>query len=312
MSLNISGEKCSVCDAYLFEEDDVVYCAECGAPHHRECYNSIGHCGLQEFHGTDKQYQKPKTETEEQTQETSQENVNTDETVCRMCGETYPQNDAGCPKCGAPNMSKMGGKFVVFDFLGGVPADMDLGDGVTADEAKMFVNSNTQRYIPKFAKFKAGKRASWNWLAFLVPCAWFASRKMYAKSALVGALQIAFTMLLLPFSKAISFLDFSDAKNYVEMSNVIMNNISSIGTTVIAVAFIGSLLNIIIRIVCGIFGDYSYRNRVITQVLKIRSDSEDKNKWYRKYGGVSLSAALIGIMAVEYLPQMFAMIFGLL
>ena len=83
----------------------------------------------------------PKTETEEQTQETSQENVNTDETVCRMCGETYPQNDAGCPKCGAPNMSKMGGKFVVFDFLGGVPADMDLGDGVTADEAKMFVNS---------------------------------------------------------------------------------------------------------------------------------------------------------------------------
>ena len=43
MSQNENKISCAVCNAYLFEEDDVVYCPVCGAPHHRECYNSIGH-----------------------------------------------------------------------------------------------------------------------------------------------------------------------------------------------------------------------------------------------------------------------------
>ena len=56
MSLNTEGVTCVRCHAYLFPEDDVVYCPVCGAPHHRECYNELGHCALEEFHGTDKQY----------------------------------------------------------------------------------------------------------------------------------------------------------------------------------------------------------------------------------------------------------------
>ena len=31
MSFNIEGEQCPVCHAYLFEDDDVVFCPECGA-----------------------------------------------------------------------------------------------------------------------------------------------------------------------------------------------------------------------------------------------------------------------------------------
>ena len=65
MSLNLSGEKCALCKAYLFEEDDVVYCPECGAPHHRECYNGIGHCALDGLHGTENQYKKPQPEEKE-------------------------------------------------------------------------------------------------------------------------------------------------------------------------------------------------------------------------------------------------------
>ena len=56
MSLNIEDKQCQLCNAYLFEDDDVVFCPECGAPHHRECYNSLGHCALEHLHGTDQQY----------------------------------------------------------------------------------------------------------------------------------------------------------------------------------------------------------------------------------------------------------------
>ena len=49
MSLNTEGVSCVRCHAYLFPEDDIVYCPVCGAPHHRECYNQLGHCALEEM-----------------------------------------------------------------------------------------------------------------------------------------------------------------------------------------------------------------------------------------------------------------------
>ena len=56
MSLKIEGCSCARCKAYLFSEDDIVYCPVCGAPHHRECYNALGHCALEELHGTENEY----------------------------------------------------------------------------------------------------------------------------------------------------------------------------------------------------------------------------------------------------------------
>ena len=43
-------DKCAYCHALLFEEDDVVYCPECGAPHHRDCYNQLGECANKANH----------------------------------------------------------------------------------------------------------------------------------------------------------------------------------------------------------------------------------------------------------------------
>lgn len=308
MSLNISGEKCALCNAYLFEEDDVVYCPECGAPHHRECYAEVGHCALEQLHGTENQYQKPV-----KVKEKPAENKNSDDNhmvLCEMCGEKYSASEDICPNCNTPNFTKTNAKFIKIDLLGGVPSDMDLGDGVTANEAKMFVAANTQRYIPKFAGFKLGKKASWNWAAFLFPCAWFSSRKMYSKGAIIGTLQIVFSMLLLPMQQAMSYFDFSEAKNYFEMSEILMQNFDKIGTVAIVTAFVGILLNFILHIICGIFADFSYKNRVITAVGEIKGE-DDKFSAYRRKGGVSLTAALIGIMAVEYLPSLFAMFIGI-
>ena len=314
MSLNLSGEKCAVCHAYLFDDDDIVYCPECGAPHHRECYEHIGHCGLQEYHGTEQQYTRPALQDTNNTEQqpVDKKTAPDGETVCGMCGETYSKNSAVCPKCGAPNIERMGGRFVNFDFLGGVPADMDLGSGVTAEEAKQFVGANTQRYIPKFASFKAGKKSSWNWLAFLTPCGWFLSRKMYAFGAFMGALQVAFQMLRIPFMNAASHFDFSDANNYMEMSEIIVQYISDIGLTALIVAFAGVILNLILHILSAVFGDVKYKGHVISAVSKIKKSSDDIDSDMRKRGGVSFIWALVGIMAVEYLPSIISTFIGII
>lgn len=310
MSLNEIIEKCAVCQAYLFPEDDVVYCPECGAPHHRDCYSSIGHCALEEFHGTENQYKKPEPVKEEKRGE--QEPVQTNVISCGMCGEKYETTEDFCPNCNTPNVSKMGGRFVAFDFLGGVSGNTDLGDGVTANEAKKFVASNTQRYIPKFANFKKGKKASWNWLAFLTPCGWLLSRKMYLLGSIIGALEVAFTMLSVPLTAALEQLDTSAARNSMEMGSLIVENISIIGTTAVYSALIGGFLSIALSVIIAVFGDKIYRNRVISKISEINRQSDDREEAYRKKGGVSIAAAALGYFAVSYLPSIIAYTLGML
>jgi len=325
MSFRHEGLTCCVCHAYLFEEDDVVYCPECGAPHHRDCYNSVGHCGLEATHGTPEQYdiikekeklaQKEK-DAEEKTAEQSFNSgrpsvrfISNDSAHCNNCDNDYPSIMNRCPRCGAPNENGSrtegfgGFNIQQFDFLGGVPSDMDLGEGVTAEEAKQFVISNTHRYIPKFASMKNGGKTSWNWFAFIFPPAWFLSRKMNKMGILSAALMIAFSLLTYPMITALAYLDTSSARNYMEIAQLITENISVIGPAALALATIGSVLNILLRIVLAIFADNIYRNHTLSTISLIKKTPDcDIKESFRKKGGTSFWGLLLGFFAVEYLP----------
>lgn len=306
MSLNTEGVSCVRCHAYLFPEDDIVYCPVCGAPHHRECYNQLGHCALEEFHGTDRQYDKVKAREEEQA---AAEMPNTGENAkglitCQMCHEKYDFALNACPKCGAPNIAKAGGSFVNFDFLGGVPADYDIGDGITADEAKRFVAANTPRYIPKFAVLNAKNKLSWNWLAFLFPCGWMLSRKMYKNGVVAGLLTVISSLFYLPFMNAINNLGTTPGETQAQIMQSIYEHLPKMGAAVIAALIAGFVLNIAVRILSALFGDYLYKQYAISSIKTIRAESEDMDYDYRKKGGVNIFLFLLGTMAVQYLPAL--------
>lgn len=310
MSLKTEGVTCVRCHAYLFDDDDVVYCPVCGAPHHRECYNELGHCALEALHGTDKQYDKLKA-AEETVPADEAERGHTGENAegeitCQMCHESYDFSLNACPKCGAPNVAKAGGSFVNFDFLGGVPADCDIGEGVTAEEAKRLVAANTPRYIPKFAVLNKKNRASWNWMAFLFPCEWMLSRKMYKNGVAAGLLTVIAYILYLPLSNAIYNLGYVGNETYTDIIGNAAEHISDIGAAVMVFAVLGFVLNLAIRIVSGVFGDYLYKTYTIDTVKLIRAESDDADYDYRKRGGVNMFLFLIGFMAVEYLQSIIA------
>ena len=309
MSLNTEGVSCVRCHAYLFPEDDIVYCPVCGAPHHRECYNQLGHCALEEFHGTDRQYDKVKAREEEQA---AAEMPNTGENAeglitCQMCHEKYDFALNACPKCGAPNIAKAGGSFVNFDFLGGVPADYDIGDGITADEAKRFVAANTPRYIPKFAVLNAKNKLSWNWLAFLFPCGWMLSRKMYKNGVIAGLLTVISSLFYLPFMNAINNLGTTPGETQAQIMQSIYEHLPKMGAAVIAGLLAGFVLNIAVRILSALFGDYLYKQYAISSIKTIRAESEDMDYDYRKKGGVNIFLFLLGTMAVQYLPALIGL-----
>ena len=45
--------KCPVCKKQFVSGDDIVVCPECGAPHHRECYEQNGKCFFEDKHSED-------------------------------------------------------------------------------------------------------------------------------------------------------------------------------------------------------------------------------------------------------------------
>ena len=49
--MELSNVKCGICDKIFQEQDDVVYCPDCGAPAHRSCWQQEGECIYADRHG---------------------------------------------------------------------------------------------------------------------------------------------------------------------------------------------------------------------------------------------------------------------
>lgn len=294
---------CSVCHAYLFEDDDVVYCPVCGAPHHRDCYKSIGHCAFEEAHGTENEYKKPQSD---QTHKTDTSDYGNNQVTCEICGAVYSAENEKCPECSAPNFKSVGGAFAQFDFLGGIPENTDLGGGVKASEARRFVFTNTRRYIPLFARINLGKKVNWNWFSFLFPCGWFLSRKMYKAGIIAGVLSVCFSMFTIPFQIAFSHYDVSSLRSYSEIFSAVTENSSEIGYSVLALFAAGFCLQLILRFICALFGDKIYRDYAIQSIGEIKKSSDDIDYDYRKKGGTNFFLLLLGFFAVQYIPSIIA------
>lgn len=292
MSQKEQNKSCVLCHAYLFDEDDVVYCPVCGAPHHRECYNSIGHCALESTHGTENQYdllkEKEKTASKKQVAE-AQAKTNNYGNDAYTPGDEIFEN--------LPHV----------DFLGGVPADYIIEDGVTAKEARNFVISNTQRYIPKFKQLSKKNKTSWNFMAFFFPCQWLLSRKMYKRGIIIGIFVIISTLMSIPFSNTLLNLGFFDLKNNAEVSQFLVNNLGNIHWASLLLVILGAVLEFVLRIVVAMLGDYWYRQYTIEKIKEIKLTSDNVAESFRKHGGVNLFMFLLGLMVLNYLPRIIAL-----
>ncbi len=278
MSQEVKDISCVRCKSYLFDDDDIVYCPVCGAPHHRECYNSIGHCALEELHGTDKEYSREKIE-KKQNGHSQKNTTQTDNT----------------------NLFSSNG-FTVFDLLGGVPADYKFDDNVVATDVKKFVLANTHRYIPKFAILNKNNKISWNWAAFLFPAPWMFSRKMYKTGIITALLTIIASIFSIPLNITINNLGIAGYDSYLGLADAIANNITKIGPLVIAFSIISIILNLIIRFTSALFSDYWYKNHSITCIKKIKNKNDDLDVGFRKLGGVNIFWFFLSSLLLEYIP----------
>ncbi len=327
MGISVEGQKCPVCGAYVFDNDDLVFCPECGAPHHRDCYEALGHCYYKDKHGTAEGYDPDAAKKEaEKKAEEANGSLFGDEppfeegaTRCRFCGEPLLRGENVCHRCRRPQNvgnagpSPFGGATIMLDPLGGVAPDEVIGE-VTAKEIKDYVVVNTQRYVPRFKVIKKEKRKSWNWAAFLVPHAWFFYRKMYVPGILVTILLVTSQLLLFPFEDLLGTLPDEARRSIPALANALTNNVGGVVTNPAFYLAMGSLvLNILVRVVGGLVGDRIYFKSVTEGIKsvkdqKVESDLPLETALARK-GSVNALLGLIFLFSFEILVNLVYLIY---
>lgn len=285
----MSEKHCEFCKSILFDDDDVVVCPECGAPHHRDCYNELGHCAAEELHGTVCVEQEP-AEQDEQVRE------------CPACGMKGSDDALYCSYCGArydgaratPHPHYLGA-----DVLGGIGADEQI-DGIKAEDVALFVRTNTARYLPLFKEMSLyKKRANWNWSAFFFPQAWLLLRKNYFAGFISLAVGLVSTFLCGPLNLMLQNVQATAPSNdpaaLIELQTAALQNAEPL---VVGLFIVGMLLSLAVSIVVGLFGDKIYKDNVTQRLKRIydNEEIEDKKQEILRVGGLNLWLAALVLL----------------
>lgn len=312
MAFSVEGQKCPVCRAYLFDNDDLVFCPECGAPHHRDCYEAIGKCAYFEKHGTPDQYQKPKQQ--EKVDPFIEDDVVYEKTYspnvtrnCPRCDAEIPSGSNTCPNCGSPAFISAFTPFgtpIILDPLGGLSPDEKFDDNVTAKDVKEFTASNSQRYVSRFWKLKQGKKTSWNWAAFLFPHAWYFYRKMYLPGILFFTIMVVASLFSASYVDLINTFPDEALKNYGTLYAYIFENIKTINLTPVYISLAGLVGEIAVRVLSGLIGDKIYYKHAMEKIKKVKEtdDGEEPLKLALvKKGNVNMILGVVALFGVEWI-----------
>lgn len=309
-------DKCAICGSYLFDDDDIVYCAECGAPHHRDCYDAVGKCGKEDMHEQLKSNPQ-KTEETEETENNSELNI------CKRCKKPLPDGSKFCPYCGAISddieinfedlKSHIAKNTKIHDGCD-VNKYQDI-DGVKAKDIAKFINFNAPKLLSIFGRMTTTKkRVSWNWFAFISPQSHALFRKMDMHAYVYSLLEIISYTLLAPFYYGISGIETTGQSVYSLVGILVENPSLYLKPLTLVLAFLGSCLLLGTKIFAGLYNDYMYKNHAVKTIKAIRKDLDlDDDEAFHKKGGVrpflSLGLFLLFFYFGEYIPDFVAQLF---
>ena len=330
--------KCPVCGEQFKTGDDVVVCPECGAPHHRECYEKEGHCHFADRHGDDFSFEKEQVEEADKPAEQNDENGTV---TCKRCGTENPKELFYCSNCGAPlygnneeaqnfgqnqnngqpnpnfnqnqGMPPFGVPFgqanpqmaAAFDPMAGMKSDEPLVDDITAGEAAKFIGKNTPYYLRVFSFIKKFKKSRFNFTAFILSGIYFLYRKMYALGILFSVLTFGSTIAsgyirTLPAWQNIynNLLQAQKTGQIVSFTNNF--GLSTEDFLLFISPLIANVISMAVMVICGLIANKCYYNHSIKKIKKIKSttDKELLTEALETKGGVNLPLAISIVVAL--------------
>ncbi|MBQ6818389.1 MAG: DUF2628 domain-containing protein [Clostridia bacterium] len=299
------ARSCVTCGEPFSAEDDVVFCPDCGAPHHRACWQAEGHCHHADSHGTEDEWT-PAAQTEEVPEEAAEQPTpSAPHTIiymngiamvkCPACGKitrVYPTKTT-CNHCqhpieGIPQLSTVPLSF------GETALDVSEPiDGIDAKKfAKMVLHKATY-YLPRFRNLKAQGKGivSWNWAAFFLAPYWLAFRKCYVWAASAAFFDLLSVVFMVPLYQQVApFLE----QGYEAYVQAMPQPISEISIVALLAAQVAMLLLVARAIIFGLFGNYIYKKECMRRIERLDALPPDEaNALAIRLGGVNFFMPLV-------------------
>ncbi len=296
------GLDCPACHRPFIEEDDIVVCPVCGAPHHRDCWNRLGHCACEESHGTDHEWKRPKG------------TPHGTEKRCPRCGTMNPEEGLFCIQCGLPlsqdeaqatagqgasyspfGAGQRGATVVFVDPMGGVDPSETI-DEIPVTEIASFLGSNSAYYLPRFVSMHKNKSSvNLNWAAGILDGFWMLYRRMIKPFLIFMGIMLLLDIPYLILSGQYLSAMVQDI-DYVLNNRAVNPLLYNPAEELVLAANILSYVTMLVRVGMLLFGNRIYMAFVMKKVRRIRAQEADpalRGQLLSARGGVKPAYPLI-------------------
>ncbi len=352
--MDYSNYRCPVCEKPFLKDDETVVCPECGAPHHRDCYDTINRCFFEDKHKDNFDYKTYVTQqnpfngynTYGANDNPNSSNTRTSDIIpCLNCGSFNVASNDVCQNCGTPLVkdnrytqydrhsaeaqtpppakdkqsdNPFSATFV-FDPMGGLKGEEDLGEGVTVAEVSKFTKNNSPFFCRLFKQIKLSNRSRFSFVGFIFGGIWLLYRKMYKIGIFITALMalmLVSRLYIQTFYPDLieNFMKVYESSDYNVLFESFKSFYLSIDTEdklVLAVYMLANLSRIALSVICALCGNTWYYKHSIKTISKIKTNSESKemaNSMIEAKGGVNTALAvslLITSALLSLLPYFF-------
>lgn len=328
--MNFIGQNCPVCNKTFEKDSDIVVCPNCGAPHHKQCYNKTGKCFFSEKHGT--------FTWKAQNVNTSDDNDthNANGGICVRCNYKNKPTALFCENCGFPimNVTSSSNGFNSFNkqknenfrsfnqntYAGifnntSYTSTEPVFEDITAQELAEFVKANQDYYTQAAKRMSVTGKTSFNFSAFMFSGFWLLFRKKYLAGVITifSFLTLWFTSLIIyskytvkTFIAMYSYLGISQNESpSFDMMPQVQNFLQTLSSTDLFLTLLPYFFDIILiiaMITFGVIANRYYIKSCVKQIHKIKqayiTNKEEGNLLKKKLSGVNTSLASYALSIV--------------
>lgn len=285
-----TGLSCESCKKPFTDHDDVVVCPDCGAPHHRSCYEAQGHCALRDKHSDKFVWQAHMPDAENGRQSRS--------VICPNCNAANPPHGRYCQMCGSPmehtgadaqntygqyahNAQRYSGQPDSDFNRSGSPAfeRWDI-DGVTSQELSAYTGSSSYYFLRQFKLILHTQfNISWNWSALIFNFFYFFYRKMY---------KVGFALLGFYIASSIPVLlcYFGPTDATITTMGVTIAYNSRLAAQTAPFVMILNTMRLFLSIWCAVFANKLYLKNTLQNIKRFKNESGIPEETPEYYSGL--------------------------
>ncbi len=329
---DFTGCECPICHQHFKPDSDIVVCPDCGAPYHRDCYASLGHCKYEASHSDTFEWKAP------------QDQLASSEVLCPQCGEKNPKTNTYCGRCGillggdapantahtppyaratqgganaaskggaqyhyhtnaaAPDAAHAEDNVFTNETVKSLPIELDPNtkiSGIPAAEWATYIGNRSITYLPLFTWMeKANRKHSFSFSALLFGPLYFFYRKVWGY-----ALLFSLVTLICNIPSILTVLIYSESVYAPAISEDTLFILSNVMVAV----------NWAVMMLRGLYGFHLYKEDAAKKILKLKAISNDPKSLQfrlRIHGGTSIGAVILAVASVFVLAAAFSNLLG--